>query len=42
MRTATTLDWANAKADLCLRSAHKSFCWFYHVAAHILDEVPSL
>ena len=36
------LDWANAKADLCLRFAHKSFCWFCHAAAHILDEVPSL
>ena len=36
------LDWANAKADLCLRSVHKSFHWFCHAAAHILDEVPSL
>ena len=37
MRTAKT-----DQADLRLPSAHKSFCWFCHAAAHILDEVPSL
>ena len=27
---------------ICVSSAHMSFCWFCHAAAHILDEVPSL
>ena len=27
-------DWADALADLNLRWAHMSFCWFYHEAAH--------
>ena len=27
---------------ICVSSAHTSFCWFCHAAAHILDEVPSL
>ena len=28
-------DWADAQADLSLCWAHKSFCWFCHVAAHL-------
>ena len=32
MRTAKTAD---AQADLSLRWAHMSFCWFYHEAAHV-------
>ena len=28
-------DWADSKADLSLRWAHRSFCWFCHEAAHI-------
>ena len=28
-------DWADAQADLSLRWAHRSFCWFCHEAAHI-------
>ena len=28
-------DWADAQADLSLRWAHMSGCWFCHVAAHI-------
>ena len=28
-------DWANAQADLSLRWAHKSFCWFRHDAAQL-------
>ena len=28
-------DWADAQADLSLRWAHRSFCRFCHVAAHI-------
>ena len=27
--------WAGAQADLSLRWAHRSFCWFCHAAAHI-------
>ena len=27
-------DWADAQADLSLRWAHKSFCWFCHAVAH--------
>ena len=26
-------DWADAQADLCLRWAHRSFCWFCHAVA---------
>ena len=29
-------DWADAKADLSLRWAHRSFCWFCHEVAQIL------
>ena len=29
-------DWADAQADLSLRGAHMPFCWFCHVAAHLL------
>ena len=29
-------DWADAQADLSLRWAQRSFCWFSHEAAHIL------
>ena len=28
-------DWADAQADLSLRWAHRSFCWFCRVAVHI-------
>ena len=28
-------DWVDAQADLSLRWAHMSFCWFCHEAAHI-------
>ena len=28
-------DWAKAQADLSLRWAHRSFCWFCHAAAHV-------
>ena len=28
-------DWADAQADLSLRWAQSSFCWFCHEAAHI-------
>ena len=28
-------DWADAQADLSLRRAHQSFCWFCHEVAHI-------
>ena len=28
-------DWADAQADLSLRWAHRSFCWFCHEAAHL-------
>ena len=28
-------DWVDAQADLSLRWAHRSFCWFCHEAAHI-------
>ena len=28
-------DWADAQADLCLRWAHISFCWFCHAAAQM-------
>ena len=29
-------DWADAQADLNLRWAHMSFCWFCHAAAHLV------
>ena len=29
-------DWADVLADLSLHWAHRSFCWFRHVTAHIL------
>ena len=29
-------DWADAQADLSLRWAHRSFCWFCHEAALIM------
>ena len=29
-------DWADSQADLSLRWAHMPYCWFCHVAAHIL------
>ena len=29
-------DWVDAQADLSLRWAQRSFCWFSHEAAHIL------
>ena len=29
-------DWADAQADLSHRWAHRSFCWFCHVAAQII------
>ena len=29
------LDWADAQADLSLRWAQRSFCWFCHEAAQI-------
>ena len=32
-------DWANAQADLSLRWAHRSFCWFCHAAAHMFVPV---
>ena len=28
-------DWVDAQADLSLRWAHRSFCWFCHEAANI-------
>ena len=28
-------DWADAQADLSLRWAHMSFCWFCHEAAQL-------
>ena len=36
MRTAKTLIRLDAQADLSLRWAHKSFCWFCHEAARIV------
>ena len=32
------LDWAEAQADLSLRSAHTLFCWFSHAAAQRWDQ----
>ena len=32
-------DWVNAQADLCLHWAHRSFCWFCHVLAHIFTNL---
>ena len=34
-------DWADAQADLSLRWAHVSVCWFWHEMAHI-DVIRSL
>ena len=36
--------WADAQADLSLRWAHRSFCWFCHDAAHfsLTTTYPSL
>ena len=28
--------WVDAQADLILRWAHKSFCWFCHAQAHLI------
>ena len=28
-------DWADAQADLSLRWAHRSFCWFCHAATYL-------
>ena len=37
-RTAKTdSDWKDGQAEPSLHWAHRSFCWFYHVAAHILS-----
>ena len=33
-------DWADAQADLSLCLAHRPYCWFCRVAAHIILEVP--
>ena len=30
-------EWAEAQADLSLRWAHMSFCWFCHEAAHFIN-----
>ena len=30
-------DWVDAQADLSLRWAHWSFCWFCHAAAHLIS-----
>ena len=37
-RAAKTLgsDWTDAQANLGLRWAHMSLCWFCHVAAHFV------
>ena len=29
-------DWADAQADLSLRGAHRSFCWFCHEVAQMI------
>ena len=34
-KTLIRSDWADAQADLSLRWAHRTFCWFCHVAAQI-------
>ena len=34
-------DWADAHADLSLHWAHRSFCWFCHEAAYIMQHKPS-
>ena len=31
-------DWVDAKADLSLRWAHRSFCWFCRAAAHFRNK----
>ena len=30
-------DWVDAQADLSLRWAHKSFCWFRHETAQMIS-----
>ena len=35
-------DWADAQADLSLRWAQRSFCWFCHEAAQILGSLQQL
>ena len=30
-------DWADTQADLSIRWAHMSFCWFCHEAAHMFS-----
>ena len=31
-------DWTDAQADLSLRWAHRSFCWFCHEAVHLFSK----
>ena len=35
-------DWVDAQADLSLRWAHMSFCWFCHAAAHFSNHIKLL
>ena len=35
-------DWADSQADLSLRWAHKSFCWFCHGAAHFMSVIKAI
>ena len=30
-------DWANAQADLSLRWAHRSYCWFCHAVVKMIE-----
>ena len=32
-------EWADSQADLSLRWAHRSFCWFCHGAAHFMSVI---
>ena len=32
-------DWADSHADLSLRWAHRSFCWFCHWTAHFMSVI---
>ena len=32
-------DWADARADLSLRWAHRWFCWFCHAVAHLISSM---
>ena len=32
-------DWVDAQADLRLRWAHRSFCWFYHASAQVWSQL---